>query len=375
MLNETAVECAISNERGEIISYMLRNEDDEDSSRSQKIEEEEEDTSKDELTVLKEKISRIEEKSRNLKEENRQKSDEIQKLKSILFALKGKENLFKLADYKEESIINENDTSIDKLITSIKKENFVIKEMKNFDQNQIQQFVNKYNFFFNFHHPFLVRLQGVNFGDDKQAPSLIYSYELNEKQKNQIAVEIVLGMRFIHSRNLIHLNLKPSNILLTKDNHVRINSFYLSKEDDSFQPPQSKYADSMKFLAPELCENKDQITYTNKVDIYAFGIVLIYLITNKYPTKDPKSLCINYFTSCIGLGSKWVRYLVRRCLYLYPEKRATFDEVLEIMKENNFDLFKEEDTEIQENEQNNLKQEIEKQIMMAESFEYLHQND
>lgn len=259
--------------------------------------------------------------------------------------------------------------------------------MKNFDQNQIQQFVNKYNFFFNFHHPFLVRLQGVNFGDDKQAPSLIYSYEpktlesaiqnneLNEKQKNQIAVEIVLGMRFIHSRNLIHLNLNPSNILLTKDNHVRINSFYLSKEDDSFKPPQSKDADSMKFLAPELCENKDQITYTNKVDIYAFGIVLIYLITNKYPIKDPKSLCINYFTSSIGLGSKWVRYLVRRCLYLYPEKRATFDEVLEIMKENNFDLFKEEDTEIQENEQNNLKQEIEKQIMMAESFEYLHQND
>lgn len=78
--------------------------------------------------------------------------------------------------------------------------------------------------------------------EPKTLESMIQNNELTEKQKNKIAVEIVLGMKFIHSRNLVHSNLKPSNILISKDNHVRINDFYLNK----IEALKSKDVDSLR---------------------------------------------------------------------------------------------------------------------------------
>mgnify|MGYP001125971756 FL=1 len=131
----------------------------------------------------------------------------------------------------------------------------------------------------------------------------------------------------------------------------------------------------MRYLAPELCENEEQIHLTNKADVYSFGIVLSYLITNKHADEDLKLLCIKAIPYKLYLEVNWVQKLIRRCLYPYPEKRASFDEVLETMREHNFDLFNDEDSELSQNEQDNLKQEIEKEIMMTEAFEYLHQDE
>ena len=51
----------------------------------------------------------------------------------------------------------------------------------------------------------------------------------------------------------------------------------------------------MRFMAPELFEEKDgddknETRYTNKVDVYSFGITLIYIVTEKYPTFNLKDV-------------------------------------------------------------------------------------
>ena len=48
-------------------------------------------------------------------------------------------------------------------------------------------------------------------------------------------------------------------------------------------------------MAPELFEEKDgddknETRYTNKVDVYSFGITLIYIVTEKYPTFNLKDV-------------------------------------------------------------------------------------
>ncbi len=36
-------------------------------------------------------------------------------------------------------------------------------------------------------------------------------------------IEICEGIKYIHNKKIIHRNLKPNNIFLTKDNHIKIN--------------------------------------------------------------------------------------------------------------------------------------------------------
>ncbi|KAK8849994.1 hypothetical protein M9Y10_018588 [Tritrichomonas musculus] len=73
----------------------------------------------------------------------------------------------------------------------------------------------------------------------------------------------------------MHRDLKPSNILLSKNKHVRISDFGLEMS-------QSKGVGTMRFMAPEIFEEKEdddeeedddksETRYTNKVDVYSFG--------------------------------------------------------------------------------------------------------
>ena len=90
---------------------------------------------------------------------------------------------------------------------------------------------------YSLHHPCIIRIFGFFNGDQEHAPSIILSLEsqtlenaikenkLSEELKNMITVEIVPGMRFIHKKNFMYRDLKPSNILLSQNNDVRITDF------------------------------------------------------------------------------------------------------------------------------------------------------
>lgn len=128
----------------------------------------------------------------------------------------------------------------------------------------------------------------------------IHDKVVDDHQKNRITVELVLGMRYIHKKNFMHRDLKPHNILLSKNKHVRITDFGLVKEED-LETSQSKGVGTMRFMAPELFVNEDEeedddidqksaTRYTNKVDVYSFGITLIYIVTEKYPVFKMKNV-------------------------------------------------------------------------------------
>ena len=139
-------------------------------------------------------------------------------------------------------MIGEGGTSTVKRV--LKKERYAKKELKEFSHKKLQRFLSEGEILSELHHPCIIDIQGVNFGDDSHPPSIILTLEpkslessisnkeLQEELKNKITVEIVLGMRYIHKRNFMHRDLKPPNILLSKDNQVRISDFGLAKIDD-----------------------------------------------------------------------------------------------------------------------------------------------
>lgn len=173
----------------------------------------------------------------------------------------------------------------------------------------------------------------------------------------------------------MHRNLKPSNILLSKDNHVRISDFSLAKEEE-FYITQSKGIDSSIFMAPELFDDEDESSrYTSKIDVYSFGITLIYIVTGSYPKFSMKNITSGVLPSFSETIAKLVRELIVSCLSYEPESRPSFDEIFGTLKSNNYDLFAESNGKKLTSKQQSMKEEIEAFILKIEAFEFQHQND
>ena len=84
--------------------------------------------------------------------------------------------------------------------------------------------------------------------------------------------------------------MKPDNILVGLDGHIKITDFGLSK---LFQNPSDKsntFAGTPEYIAPEVIERKG---HTKDVDLWGIGILLFELLTGAPPFRDKTSKNIN----------------------------------------------------------------------------------
>jgi serine/threonine protein kinase len=147
-----------------------------------------------------------------------------------------------------------------------------------------------------------------------------------------IICDLVLGMRYIHSRGLIHRDFKPGNILLHRDWSGLISDFGVSRFE-STEGPQTINPGTVWYAAPELLiENCPQ---TTKTDVFAFGLILFELLTwQPVFTADLSLMTIHRRLSCGDLPAlprNWgdfVCNLIARCWSKDPNSRPSFDDIL-----------------------------------------------
>nr|XP_020858901.1 dual serine/threonine and tyrosine protein kinase [Phascolarctos cinereus] len=124
----------------------------------------------------------------------------------------------------------------------------------------------------------------------------------------QIALDVVEGIRFLHSQGLVHRDIKLKNVLLDKKNRAKIT-------DLGFCKPEAMMSGSIVgtpiHMAPELFTGK----YDNSVDVYAFGILFWYICSGS--VKLPEA-----FERCASKDHLWNN--VRRGAR--PERLPVFDE-------------------------------------------------
>ncbi|KAL4284574.1 hypothetical protein GQ457_16G026700 [Hibiscus cannabinus] len=101
-------------------------------------------------------------------------------------------------------------------------------------------------------------------------------------QRLTIALDVARGVEYLHSlaqQSFIHRDLKPSNILLGDDMRAKVADFGLVKNaPDGKHSLETRLAGTFGYLAPEYATTG---RVTTKVDVYAFGVVLMELITGR----------------------------------------------------------------------------------------------
>ncbi|KAH7294279.1 hypothetical protein KP509_28G063700 [Ceratopteris richardii] len=113
---------------------------------------------------------------------------------------------------------------------------------------------------------------------------------LSWEQRLHIAIGIASGLSYLHneagSGQILHCDLKPSNILLDADFEPHISDFGISKMVNANRDGVTAadvFQGSFGYVAPEYAYGGK---LTAKGDVYSFGIVLLELLTRKRPTDD-----------------------------------------------------------------------------------------
>jgi len=104
----------------------------------------------------------------------------------------------------------------------------------------------------------------------------------SEDRARFYAAEIVLGLEYLHARGIVYRDLKPENLILDSEGHIRITDFGLSKEDvegDSI----TSICGTPEYLAPEILR---KLPYGASVDWWSLGTVLFEMIAGLPPFFD-----------------------------------------------------------------------------------------
>ena len=169
-----------------------------------------------------------------------------------------------------------------------------------------------------------------------------YSFPNGFKDESVIAtilLAILQALDYIHSNNELHRDVKPGNALISSEGKVKIGDFGVAATlFEGGQRRRARYTviGTPCYMAPEILQ--EETGYTQKADIWSFGITAIELATGSAPYSTLQPLAVvqkilkapppNLFPS--NGHSVELCNLVKACLNHDPTKRPTAQDLLQM---------------------------------------------
>jgi serine/threonine-protein kinase len=107
--------------------------------------------------------------------------------------------------------------------------------------------------------------------------------KLNEREAVRITLAVAHALAVAHQRGIIHRDVKPENILLTRDGQVKVADFGLAKrlDQDLALTQEGKGLGTTLYMAPE--QFKHARDADARTDVYALGLTLYAMLTGSVP--------------------------------------------------------------------------------------------
>ena len=113
----------------------------------------------------------------------------------------------------------------------------------------------------------------------------------------RIAIDVARGLVHLHSRSIVHMDLKSPNILLAKDFTAKIADVGLARSVSTNLLTHMSSVGTIAWAAPELKTGfkvgQSAIgghAITAKVDVFSFGVVLWEIVTGEDPSKTARDV-------------------------------------------------------------------------------------
>jgi hypothetical protein len=177
----------------------------------------------------------------------------------------------------------------------------------------------------------------------------------NRRDALSIAIQFCNGMEYTHSKKIIHRDIKPQNILLSRDGLVKITDFGILRLVDAEMPADLKmtpphgddhdltvgFRGTLNYASPEQLLNTHQVDF--RTDIYSFGLCLWMIFCGRRPYRHNSEDVCPQPVSChkeTPLTQAMV-HLLRKCVQHDPDKRyQNFAELRHALNKIYQDLFK-----------------------------------
>lgn len=211
----------------------------------------------------------------------------------------------------------------------------------------------------NFRHPNIVRalrvleLDGfhsliMEYGGEKNLQELINcpNERLGNSRQVRFALDISRGLAYAHRLGLAHLDVKPSNVLVSRQDHCKLADFGCCQSvgdinDRPASPTKSSLTGTFAYRAPELLKGECPST---KADIYSLGICLWQMLTRERPYGCENQHVIIFAVVAyqhrpkipneLSLEGREKRYaeIIARCWQAESAQRPSARELVKILK-------------------------------------------
>ena len=141
----------------------------------------------------------------------------------------------------------------------------------------------------NFDHPFLIKLNYafqnrdelfilMDYCEKKDLTSQVL--KLDELQVKIMTCELILAIKALHDQNIIHRDIKPDNVFIAADGHIKLGDFGLAKEGVTKGSTHHTFCGSIAYLPPEIVR---KVGHNKTIDWYLLGELLYEMVVGIPP--------------------------------------------------------------------------------------------